>query len=84
MPAPVKKPRIYRLEFPPHLDPALPYQPPSLPVSVEDECSAGTDNQSTIDNAFGLPGFDNFENIIDRGVFNIDLSFLIPIYLCIY
>ena len=68
MPAPVKKPRIYRLEFPPHLDPALPYQPPILPVSGEEECLAGTENQSTINNASGLPGFDNFENIIDRCV----------------
>ena len=65
---PKKKPRVYRLEFPPHLD-VVPHHVPAAcvpPHSVDDEYLAGTHRQRQM--VERPPPFENFEQLVERFV----------------
>ena len=61
---PNKRPRVYRLDFPPHLD-AVPHPVPvasGLPLTGDEEYLAGTHRQMVE----CPPGFENFEELVER------------------
>ena len=60
---PKKRPRVYRLDFPPHLD--VPHHVPlarELPPTGDDEYLAGTHRQM----GESRPEFENFEELVER------------------
>ena len=61
---PKKKPRVYRLDFPPHLD-VVPHHVPvacGLPLTGDEEYRAGTHRQMVESPS----GFENFEELVER------------------
>ena len=61
---PKKKPRVYRLDFPPHLDVAPHHVPVAcgLPLTGDEEYRAGTHRQMVESPS----GFENFEELVER------------------
>ena len=60
---PKKRPRVYRLDFPPHLD--VPHHVPlarELPPTGDDEYMAGTHRQM----GGSRPEFENFDDLVER------------------
>ena len=63
-----KRAKVYRLDIPTDVNPAPAYQPVEPPVSGNEDYLAGTENQLILNefSTSGLPGFENFDSILER------------------